>query len=97
MPSETPAPRSREEHRHPEVLEDLILVPEAARRLGLSTETLYRLIRSGAFPPAVRLGRSVRVSVPKLHPLPARGGRMTSAGDPETGSALAVRNDDGHA
>jgi hypothetical protein len=30
-------------------------------------ESLYRLIRAGEFPPAIHLGRLIRVSVPRLH------------------------------
>lgn len=45
---------------------DLISIPEAARRLGLCPETLYRLSRSGQFVPAVKIGKSWRVSVPRL-------------------------------
>jgi excisionase family DNA binding protein len=48
---------------------DLIRVPEAARRLGVSSETLYRHIRRGQFEPAVRIGRSIRISVPLLEAL----------------------------
>jgi excisionase family DNA binding protein len=46
--------------------DDIINVPEAARRCGVNAETLYRLIRAGKFPPAVRLGAAIRVSVPRL-------------------------------
>jgi excisionase family DNA binding protein len=60
-------PRNREEGRHPESPpDDLLKVPEAARRLGVNPETLYRLIKAGNFPPAVRIGTSIRVSVPRL-------------------------------
>ena len=45
---------------------DLLTVPSAARRLGLHPDSLYRLIRAGQFPPAVIIGHSIRVSVPKL-------------------------------
>jgi excisionase family DNA binding protein len=45
---------------------DLIRVPEAARRLGVSSETLYRQIRAGNFPPAVHIGAAIRISVPRL-------------------------------
>ena len=41
-------------------------VPEAARRLGIHTDTLYRWIREDRFPPAVRLGAKYPVSVPRL-------------------------------
>ncbi len=45
---------------------DLVTIPVAARQLGLHPETLYRLARNGEFPPAVLVGASWRVSVPKL-------------------------------
>jgi excisionase family DNA binding protein len=45
---------------------DLVTVPEAARQLGVHPESLYRLIRSGEFPPAIHVGSRIRVSVPRL-------------------------------
>lgn len=64
------APANRAERRRsertPEVPSDLIRVPEAARRLGVHPETVYALIRAGGFPPAIHLGRAIRVSVPQL-------------------------------
>ena len=45
---------------------DLISIPEAARRLGLHAETVYRLCRRGEFSPAIQIGRRWRVSVPRL-------------------------------
>jgi excisionase family DNA binding protein len=45
---------------------DLITVPEAAKRIGLHADTLYRLCRAGQFPPAVQIGSRWRVSVPRL-------------------------------
>jgi excisionase family DNA binding protein len=45
---------------------DLISVPEAASRLGLHADTLYRLCRMGQFPPAIQIGARWRVSVPRL-------------------------------
>lgn len=45
---------------------DLISVPEASRRIGVHPDTLYRLCRTGQFPPAVQIGSRWRVSVPKL-------------------------------
>lgn len=50
--------------KDPEV--DLISVPDAARRIGVCPDTLYKLIRADIFPPAIRLGRKRFVSVPKL-------------------------------
>ena len=34
---------------------DLISIPNAAIRIGLSAETVYRLARAGQFEPAIRL------------------------------------------
>jgi excisionase family DNA binding protein len=45
---------------------DLISIPAAARRIGLHADTLYRLCRSGQFPPAFQIGSRWRVSVPRL-------------------------------
>ena len=45
---------------------DLLTVPSAARRLGIHPDSLYRLIRAGQFAPAVFIGHSIRISVPKL-------------------------------
>jgi excisionase family DNA binding protein len=47
-------------------LANLISVPEAARRVGLHADTLYRLCRTGQFSPAIQIGSRWRVSVPKL-------------------------------
>jgi excisionase family DNA binding protein len=46
--------------------DDLISIPQAARRVGLHADTLYRLCRMGQFPPAIRIGARWRVSVPRL-------------------------------
>ena len=45
---------------------DLISIPEAARRLGMHPDTLYRLARTGQFPPAVQIGSRWKCSVPRL-------------------------------
>jgi excisionase family DNA binding protein len=45
---------------------DLISIPQAADRLGLHPDTLYRLARTGQFPPAVQIGAKWLVSVPRL-------------------------------
>jgi len=45
---------------------DLISIPQAAERLGLHHDTLYRLARTGQFPPAVQIGAKWLVSVPRL-------------------------------
>ena len=50
----------------PLTVADLISVPEAARRIGLHVDTLYRLCRTGQFPPAIQIGARWRVSVPRL-------------------------------
>ena len=42
---------------------DLITIPQAAGRIGLHPDTLYRLTRSGQFPPGVRIGSRWRVSL----------------------------------
>ena len=47
-------------------LADLISIGEAARRVGLHRDTLYRLARTGEFPPAIQIGSRWRVSVPRL-------------------------------
>ena len=61
------AVKPRAERRHPEDMPaDLLTVPQAARRLGLSSETLYRQIRANAFSPAVKIGSGIRISVPRL-------------------------------
>jgi predicted DNA-binding transcriptional regulator AlpA len=48
------------------VAADLISIPDAALRVGLHPDTLYRLCRTGQFPPAIQIGARWRVSVPKL-------------------------------
>jgi excisionase family DNA binding protein len=45
---------------------DLLSIVEAAALLDISTETAYRLARRGDLPGAVHLGRSWRVSRPRL-------------------------------
>lgn len=45
---------------------DLISIPIAAIRIGLSAETVYRLARAGKFEPAIRVGARWLVSVPRL-------------------------------
>jgi excisionase family DNA binding protein len=50
----------------PTVTRDLITIPQAAARLGIHRDTLYRHCREGTFSPAVHIGGSWRVSVPKL-------------------------------
>lgn len=45
---------------------DLISVPEAAGRIGVHPDTLYRLCRRGQFSPAIQIGGRWRVSVPRL-------------------------------
>jgi excisionase family DNA binding protein len=58
---------------------DLITVPEAARRIGIHSDTLYRLARTGAFSPAIKIGARWRVSVPRLERY-LHGGGGDSAG-----------------
>jgi excisionase family DNA binding protein len=45
---------------------DLITIAEAARRIGMHRDSLYRLARTGQFPPAIQIGSRWRVSVPRL-------------------------------
>jgi len=47
---------------------DLISIPEAARRLHVHPDTLYRWARCGEFEPALKIGHGRRwvVSVPRL-------------------------------
>jgi predicted DNA-binding transcriptional regulator AlpA len=45
---------------------DIISLPEAARRIGVHPETLYRLARNGDFLPAVWIGGRWKCSVPRL-------------------------------
>jgi predicted DNA-binding transcriptional regulator AlpA len=45
---------------------DLISIPETARRIGLHADTLYRLCRTGHFPPAIQIGGRWKVSIPRL-------------------------------
>ena len=40
---------------------DLISIPDAADRIGLHADTLYRLCRTGQFPPAIQIGSRWRV------------------------------------
>jgi excisionase family DNA binding protein len=54
------------QHDRMTAADDLISIAEAARRLGFHRDTLYRLARTGQFPPAVRLGSRWLVSVPRL-------------------------------
>ncbi len=49
-----------------DIAPDLLTIPQAARRLGISPDTLYRWCRAGTFEPAIRLGSHYRVSVPRL-------------------------------
>lgn len=49
-----------------ELPNDLITVPQAAKRVGVHPESLYRLIRAKQFPPAISIGHNIRVSVPRL-------------------------------
>lgn len=45
---------------------DLLTIPQAAARIGIHRDTLYRLAATGQFPPAVRIGARWLVSVPRL-------------------------------
>jgi predicted DNA-binding transcriptional regulator AlpA len=46
---------------------DIISIPECARRLGKHPDTIYRLARTGQFPPAILIGGRWAVSVPRLN------------------------------
>ncbi len=59
---------------------DLLTVPETASRIGVHPDTLYRLCRTGRFPPAVHVGSKWLVSVPKLE-------RFLHGDDHETGGS----------
>jgi excisionase family DNA binding protein len=52
----------------------VLRVPEVARRLDVSAATVYRYIERGELP-AIRLGRSVRVSRRVFEEWVERGGR----------------------
>ena len=46
---------------------DLLTVPAAAQRLGVSPNTIYRMAASDAAPAWIlRIGKSIRVSTPRL-------------------------------
>ena len=45
---------------------DLLTVPQAAARLGISLATAYRLASSGRLPGAIKIGSHYRVSVVRL-------------------------------
>lgn len=45
---------------------DLISIPQAALRIGRSSDSIYSLCRKGEFPPAIRIGGKWVVSVPRL-------------------------------
>lgn len=51
----------------------LIRIEEAARRLQIGRSKAYQLAATGELPGVVRLGRSVRVSEPRLNEF-IRGG-----------------------
>jgi predicted DNA-binding transcriptional regulator AlpA len=57
-----PVPRTDRD----QIAADLISMPEAARRIGLHVDTLYRLCRTGQFPPALQIGARWKVSIPRL-------------------------------
>jgi excisionase family DNA binding protein len=63
---EFPSTKSQGDETGRRPLADLISVPEAARRIGLHADTLYRLCRAGRFSPAIQIGSRWRVSLPKL-------------------------------
>jgi excisionase family DNA binding protein len=49
-------------------------VEQAAKRLGVDPQTLYRVIRKGATPiPSIRIGRSIRIPAAPLDHFLATG------------------------
>jgi excisionase family DNA binding protein len=72
---------------------DLLTVRQAAKRLGLHPDSLYRLIRARQFPPAVTIGRSVRVSVPELERFLHGDGPTTNGHDPSLEARLGITHD----
>jgi predicted DNA-binding transcriptional regulator AlpA len=60
-----PLPVARTDHDQIAAV-DLISIPETARRIGLHVDTLYRLCRTGQFPPALQIGARWKVSIPRL-------------------------------
>ena len=48
---------------------DVMTINEAAKRLGISTSTGYRLAEAGKLPGAFQIGQSWRVSVPRFEKL----------------------------
>ena len=67
---------------------DLITIPEAAKRIGLHADTLYRLCRTGQFPPALQIGSRWRVSVPRLERYLHADARELLETDPPANSEL---------
>ena len=53
-----------------------ITIEEAARTLGVSKWSLYRLVQAGKFSPAVHFGSRVRVHREKLTDWLATGGQV---------------------
>ena len=66
MTDYTPSPIDTHQQQRDAAVPDLISVPEAERHVGLHADTLYRLCRSGKFPPALQIGARWRVSVLRL-------------------------------
>lgn len=66
--------------RDHEVGPPLLTMVEAAVRLGMSTGTLYNLLRRGAIPPgvAIRIGHSVRWDRDRLEAWLAAGGDLSA-------------------
>ena len=75
---------------------DLLSIPQAAERLGVSANTVRRLIQDGEFPEAIRVGRQWRVSKPRLDRrlhgeiLPPAAGSRRSADGADPGPAAPV-------
>ncbi len=45
---------------------DLMLLSEAARRLGISVSAAYRAAKAGRLPGAIKVGGAWRVSIPRF-------------------------------
>lgn len=77
----------RDREAHP----PLLTMVEAASRLGMSTSTLYNLLRHDAIPRgvAIRIGHSVRWDPERLEAWLAAGG--SGGAGPDKEAAMAAR------
>lgn len=58
--------RNRAHRRHPELSADIESLAWAARELGISKATAYRLAESARLPGAFKIGEQWRISVPRF-------------------------------